>query len=379
MQFNLIATAAFGLEKIVGKELKELGFDDIRMQDSRVNFSGDEMDCAIANVHLRCADRILINMGEFTAVIFEELFQGVKKIEWGEILPKDAFMHVSGKSVRSTLHSVPDCQSIAKKAIIESMKRYYGDIPFKEDGDEYKIEVGILKDTVTMTIDTSGSGLHKRGYRKDSGAAPMKETLAAALVYLSGWDYESPVIDPFCGSGTILIEAAMMARNIVPGLIRTFASENWPLFKEEGVYENVRDGAKRKVRELPDLKLYGYDKDSWVLKTAKHNAEKAGVFENIYFRLRDIADFTSGFPEAYIITNPPYGERLEDEKETGRLMEILGTFRRRFPEYHMSVFTAYKDFEKKFGEKAEKNRKLYNGRLLSYLYQYNVKVPGRNK
>lgn len=370
MDYNLIATATFGLEKIVGNELKELGYDDIKIQDGKVHFSGDEMDVAIANVHLRCADRVLINMGEFKAVTFEELFEGVKAINWGDILPKDAFMHVSGKSVRSTLHSVPDCQSITKKAIIESMKNHYGDVVFKEDGLEYKIEVAILKDLVTMTIDTSGSGLHKRGYRKDSGAAPMKETLASALIYLSGWKFDKPLIDPFCGSGTILIEGALMAKNIAPGLFRTFISENWESFKEDNVYEGVREGAKKAIKERPDLKLYGYDKDSWVLTTAKNNGKKAGVLDNIMFILRDVEDFTTAFEDAVIVTNPPYGERLEEQKEVGRLMEILGTFRKRYPTFSMNIFTAYRDFEKHFGEKAHKNRKLYNGKLLCYLYQY---------
>lgn len=370
MDYKLIATATFGIEKLVANELKELGYEDIRIEDGRVHFHGDEMDIAIANIHLRCADRILINMGEFKAETFEELFQGVKEIEWGDIISRRGFMHLVGKSVKSTLHSVPDCQSIAKKAVIEAMKRKYGDVEFLEDGEEYRIEVALLKNQVTMTIDTSGTGLHKRGYRKDSGAAPMKETLASALVYLSNWDYKTPLIDPFCGSGTILIEAALMARNIPPGLLRTFGAEKWPLFKEEGVFNDVREGAKRAVKEINNLRLFGYDKDSWVLKTAKNNAIKAGVLDNISFNLRDINDFTSGFEEAYIITNPPYGERLEEKREVGRLMEILGTIRKRFPKYNISVFTSYEDFQKHFGEKAMKNRKLYNGKLLCYLYQY---------
>lgn len=370
MDFNLIATATFGLEKVVANELKALGYDELTVENSRVKFSGDEMDVAIANIHLRCADRVLINMGEFKATSFEELYQGVLAIEWGDIIPRNGFMHVNGKSVKSALHSVPDVQSVTKKAIIEAMKRKYPDSQFPEDGPVYKIETAILKDEVTMTIDTSGNGLHKRGYRKDSGAAPLKETLAAAIVLLSGWKGQESVMDVFCGSGTILIEGAMIARDIAPGLNRSFAAETWPNFIEEGVFDDVREGAKGKIKPNNRIFMYGYDKDSWVVKTAKANAEKAGVYENIMFKVRNIEDFSTEFKDAYIMTNPPYGERLEEIDEVKRLMKILGGIRKSNPGFDFSVFTAFKDFEKFYGEKAFKNRKLYNGRLLCYLYQY---------
>ena len=370
MDFNLIATATFGLETLVAKELKALGYEDLTTENGRVKFSGDEMDVAITNTWLRVADRVLINMGEFEATSFEELYQGVLKLPWGDLMPPDAFMHVNGKSVKSKLYSVPDCQSITKKAIVEAMSRTYPNQTFREDGPTYKIEVAILKDHVTMTIDTSGAGLHKRGYRKDSGAAPLKETLAAALVQLSGWKGEKPLFDPFCGSGTILIEAAMMARKIAPGLNRTFTCETWPNFIEENPFELVRAGARAGVDREKELVMTGFDINSWVLNTAKANAKKAGVFNYIFFKERDARNFIESQDPAIIITNPPYGERLDEEKIAQDLSAVLGRIRRNYPAMDLNVFTSLNRFETYFGEKPDKNRKLYNGRLLCYLYQY---------
>lgn len=248
MDFTLIATATFGIEKVVANELKTLGYDDLTIENGRVIFTGDEMDIATCNIWLRTADRVLIRMAEFKAESFEELFQGTKKINWGDIIPADGYMHVTGKSIKSTLHSVPDCQSIVKKAVIESMKEKYGDIVFNEEGAEYKIEVGILKDVVTLTLDTSGQGLHKRGYRENSGAAPMKETLAAALVYLSNWDKSKLLVDPLCGSGTIVIEAAMIGLNMAPGLKREFVSQQWPIIPSD-VWEDARKFAENLIKK----------------------------------------------------------------------------------------------------------------------------------
>lgn len=371
MDYNLIATATFGLEALVAKELKKLGYENLKTFDGKVEFSGDEMDIAIANVHLRCADRVLIKMGEFKAESFEELFQGIKSIKWEDIIPINGIIHVNGKSIKSKLHSVPDNQSIAKKAIVEAMKRKYRIDTFPEDGPLYKIEVALLKDIVTMTIDTSGNGLHRRGYRENSGAAPLKETLAAAMVMLTEWNGDIPLIDPFCGSGTILIEAALIARNMAPGMNRNFVSETWSDdFEEE--FKSIKDSAKKAVNSKK-LQIFGYDKDSWVVNTAKQNAKKAGVFENIYFKVRDVNDFYSDFERAAIISNPPYGERLEDLNEVGKLMSVFGEIRKSRMKWDFSIFTAFKELEKKFGEKSDKNRKLYNGRLLCYLYQYKKK------
>lgn len=370
MDYKLIATATFGLEALVAKELKVLGYEDLVTENGRVKFSGDEMDIAIANTYLRCADRVQINLGEFEATTFEELFQGVLALPWEELMPVNAFMHVNGKSVKSQLHSVPDCQSITKKAIVSAMARKYPIEELKEDGPTFKIEVAILKDHVTMTIDTTGAGLHKRGYRKDSGAAPLKETLAAAIVMLSGWKGDVPLYDPFCGSGTILIEAAMIARDIPPGLNRTFACEAWPQFIEEDPFTMVRKGARSAIDNEKKLSIFGYDKDTWVLNTAKANTKKANVFRDILFRERDAREFKENFAKAAIITNPPYGERLDEEKIAQNLSGTLGGIYRAYPKLDLNVFTALTDFEKYFGRKSDKNRKLYNGRLLCYLYQY---------
>lgn len=368
MEYNLIATTTFGLEGITAKELKTLGYEDVRTETSKVYFSGDEMDIAIANIHLRTADRVLINMAEFEARSFEELFQGTKNVNWSKIIPRNGVMHVVGKSVKSTLYSVPDCQSIVKKAIITRMSEEYGTDNFPENGPVYRIEVAILKDKVTLTIDTSGSGLHKRGYRENSGAAPLKETLAAAMVLLSRWQDKYELIDPFCGSGTILIEAAMIMNNIAPGLNKTFACEEWPTMPKY-IFNQVREGAKRAIKHK-DLKLIGYDIDTWVLRTAENNAIKAGVKEYIDFQKRDFREFSSRNKYGFIITNPPYGERLSDKKEVEQLYSIFGKYKNKYENWDFNILTSYEGFEKPFERKSTKNRKLYNGKLKCYYYQY---------
>ncbi|WP_293976346.1 class I SAM-dependent RNA methyltransferase, partial [uncultured Clostridium sp.] len=236
--YDLIATSTFGIESITAKELRALGYEDLKIENGRVTFEGDEMDIAIANIHLRTADRVLIKMAEFEARSFEELFQGTKKVDWSKLIPVDGVMHVTGKSIKSTLHSVPDCQSIVKKAIVKSMGESYGIEQFSESGPVYKIEVSILKDVVTLTVDTTGPGLHKRGYRELAGIAPLKETLAASMLLISRWNGDFELVDPFCGSGTILIEAAMIALNIAPGVNRNFVCETWPTMDKD-MFESV--------------------------------------------------------------------------------------------------------------------------------------------
>lgn len=368
MEYKLIATTTFGLEGITAKELRTLGYEDIKTDTSRVTFTGDEMDIAIANIHLRTADRVLINMAEFEARSFEELFQGTKKVEWSKIIPINGVMHVNGKSIKSTLHSVPDCQSIVKKAIITSMSESYGIDKFTEDGPVYKIEVAILKDKVTLTIDTSGAGLHKRGYRENSGAAPLKETLAAAMVLMSRWQETYELIDPFCGSGTILIEAAMIMNNIAPGLNREFVCETWPTIPDY-IFNQVREGANRAIKNK-DIKLIGYDIDTWVLRTAQNNAIKAGVSDFIEFQKRDVKEFSTRKKYGFIITNPPYGERLGEKETAEELYKILGNHKRDYKAWEYNIITSYEGFEKPFGIKASKNRKLFNGKLKCYYYQY---------
>lgn len=368
MEYDLIATTTFGLEGITAKELKALGYEDLRTENGKVHFTGDEMDIAIANIHLRTADRILIKMAEFEARSFEELFQGTKNVKWSDIIPIDGIMHVNGKSVKSTLHSVPDCQSIVKKAIVDSMSNSYGISQFEENGPLYKIEVSILKDVVTLRIDTSGPGLHKRGYREEAGAAPLKETLAAAMVLISRWKEDFILVDPFCGSGTILIEAAMIMQNIAPGMCRSFTCETWPTMDSD-VFEQVREGAERAIKNK-DIKLIGYDIDVRILKVARSNAEKAGVSKYIEFQRRDFNDFSNSNRYGVIISNPPYGERLGEKKEVEQLYKIFGSFKKKFFNWDYNVLTSYEGFEGPFGRKSTKNRKLYSGKLKCYYYQY---------
>ncbi len=291
MNYTLIATATFGLEAVVANELKELGYYDLKVENGKVTFEGDERDIVTCNMWLRTADRILIKMGEFKAESFEDLFQGTLKVEWGKFMPVDAFMHIVGKSIKSTLFSVPDCQSIVKKAVVEAMKKEYSTDWFSEDGAEYKIEVGILKDIVTLTVDTSGPGLHKRGYRALAGGAPMKETLAAALVLLSKWDSSRVLADPMCGSGTIAIEAALIGKNIAPGLNRGFAAEKWNIIPKN-LWEENRKFAKNAINNK-DVKILASDIDGSVIKIAKENAEKAGVSECIAFQKIPVKEFSS--------------------------------------------------------------------------------------
>ncbi|MGL4761541.1 MAG: THUMP domain-containing class I SAM-dependent RNA methyltransferase [Sarcina sp.] len=368
MDYNLIATTTFGIEAIAAKELKALGYEDLKIENGRVHFEGDEMDIAIANTWLRTADRVLINAAEFKAESFEELFNKTAEIDWSQYVPVDGKMHITGKSIKSKLYSVPDCQSIVKRAVVKSMQKHYNKEWFDEDGPVYKIEVGILKDIVTLTIDTSGEGLHKRGYRENSGGAPLKETLAASLVLLSRWDSEQTLIDPTCGSGTILIEAAMIANNIAPGLNRKFVSETWPNIDKE-IWDQVRDGARNAIKKNP-IKLIGYDIDGRVMRTARNNTIKAGVDEYIELQRRDIAEFSTPKKHGVIISNPPYGERLGESEEVEMINKRFGKMLRDLPGWDINIITAYPDFEKVINGKANKNRKLYNGRLLCYYYQY---------
>ncbi|MGL4338368.1 MAG: THUMP domain-containing class I SAM-dependent RNA methyltransferase [Turicibacter sp.] len=368
MDYNLIATTTFGIEAVTARELKNLGYEDLKLENGKVHFEGDEMDIAITNTWLRTADRVLIKVAEFSATTFEELFTQTEAIDWSEFVPVDGVMHVVGKSIKSTLHSVPDCQSIVKKAIVKSMQRSYDQEWFEEDGPTFKIEVALLKDVVTLSIDTTGPGLHKRGYREYAGEAPLKETLAASLVYLSRWKPERLLVDPFCGSGTILIEAALIGNNIAPGLNRGFICEEWPQMDAE-IFEQVRDSARKAIK-TNTLRMFGYDIDKSVLRQARINAEKAGVAKAIEFHELDFHKFSSNYKYAYIITNPPYGERLGEEDEVFKLNKKMGIMKRKLDTWDFNVLTSFSKFEKAFGREAGKNRKLYNGRILTRYYQY---------
>jgi len=368
MDYQLIATTTFGIEAVTARELKALGYEDLKLENGKVEFEGDEMDIAITNTWLRTAERVLIKVAEFKATTFEELFEQTTAIDWSDYIPENGEMHVVGKSIKSTLFSVPDCQSIVKKAIIKSMQRTYAQEIFAEDGPKYKIEVALLKDVVTLSIDTSGAGLHKRGYRTDAGEAPLKETLAAALVLLARWNFERVLVDPFCGSGTILIEAALIGNNMAPGLNRCFVCEEWPTM-EADLFEQVRDSAKKAVKGR-SLRLIGHDIDGYVLRKARKNAENAGVSEFIEFHELDFHEFSSKQKYAYLITNPPYGERIGEEEEVFKLNKRLGVLKKKLNTWDFNVITSFSKFEKAFGREADKNRKLYNGRILTRFYQY---------
>jgi len=375
--YTLIATTTFGIEAVTAKELKELGYEDLKVENGRVTFEGDEMDIAICNTWLRTAERLFIKMAEFKAMSFEELFQGTLAVDWGNLIPEDGKMHIVGKSVKSQLHSVPDCQGIVKKAVVEAMKKKYDSEWFSEEGPVYKIEVSILRDIVTLSIDTSGVGLHKRGYREYAGEAPLKETLAAALVLISKWDSSRVLADPLCGSGTIAIEAALIGKNIAPGINRKFVSETWPNMDAD-LWEQVREGAKKTVNQN-EVEILASDIDGSLLRTAIANAEKAGVKDFIKFQKIPMQTFASRQKYGVIITNPPYGERLGEKEEVKKLHVELGEMYSSLNEWSCYVITANTEFQKDFGKKADKNRKLYNGRLLCYYYQYIKEIPRKKK
>ncbi len=370
--YDLIATATFGLESIVAAELKELGYKDIKVEDSKVNFKGTARDICKTNLWLRCADRVLLRVGQFEARSFEELFEKTKALPWADILPKEArFPVAKATSVKSTLFSKSDCQAIVKKAVVESMKSSYECEWFEETGADYEIKVSILKDVVTLTIDTTGDGLHKRGYRAHGNEAPIKETLAAALVKLTKWKGgDQYLIDPTCGTGTILIEAAMIAKNIAPGGNRHFASEKWDIIPE-ALWSDVRDEAYSLEEPDKECHILGSDINPYTLDIARENIELAGVEDCVFVQKLSVADIQSKHKNGIIISNPPYGERMSELKEVQDLYKVMGkVFRERFPTWNYFVITSNTDFEKLFGKRASKNRKLFNGNIQCYYYQY---------
>ncbi len=371
--YTLIATSAFGLESVVASELRELGYSDLKTEDGRVIFTGDEVDIARCNLWLRCADRVLIRLAEFKATDFEQLFQGSLAVKWERLIPENGVMHVTGKSVRSKLYSVPDCQSIVKKAVIEGMKRKYDRSLFSETGPVYKIEIGLLKDNATLTVDTSGDGLHKRGYGEIRGEAPLRETLAAALVKLSRWDRKRLLADPLCGSGTIAIEAALIGRNIAPGLKRTFVSETWPTLPRK-IWQAMRDDAAQKIIDQP-LEIFASDMDITVFRQAVANAENAGVDKYITFQKKPVEEFSSKRKFGCVITNPPYGERLGTKESTENLYRSMGKIFLKLDTWSFFILTSHPEFQKYFGKTATRNRKLYNGRIKCYFYQYFGPLP----
>ena len=367
--YKLVATSAMGLESIVADEVKELGFQT-KSENGKIYFEGDETAIARTNMWLRVADRVRIIVGEFTATTFDDLFEQTKSLPWEQYLPVDAKFPVAGKSVKSTLYSTPDCQAIVKKAIVERLKSAYGRIGFlDETGPLFKLEVSILKDKVTLTIDSSGAGLHKRGYRIGQGDAPLKETMAAALVKLTRWNPDRPFVDPFCGSGTIAIEAAMIGQQIAPGYNRDFSSEEWPWMKQE-IWDRVREEAEDLAKYDQPLDITGFDVDPKMIKIAQQNAVEAGFMDLIRFEQRDVSDLTVEGLNGVLVGNPPYGERLGEIEEAEELARIIGHIMDKYPSWSVYMLSSLENFETMYGKKATKKRKLFNGFIRTDFYQY---------
>ncbi len=368
-QIELIATSTFGLEAVVKRELLDLGYKDLKVDNGKVTFKATERDIPKTNLWLRSADRVLLKMGEFKATTFDELFEKTKELPWDEWITEDGEFTVEGKSVNSQLFSISDCQAIVKKAVVEKLKNKYHREWFEETGAKFTIEVSLLKDIATLTIDTSGEGLHKRGYRLKSVKAPLKETLAAALVQLSYWNKDRLLIDPFCGSGTIPIEAAMIGKNIAPGLNRNFASEGWPRVKKE-YWQDARREAWDVMLLGERLNILASDIDEKAIKIAKKNAEIIALEEDIKFIRADFRDLDIQEEYGVIITNPPYGERIGEKKEIEQLYIDMGNKFRKLDTFSIYVLTSNEDFEKLYGKVADRRRKLYNGRIKVDYYQY---------
>ena len=379
MKLELIATATFGLEAVVKREIEALGYKIIRSEDAKITYMGDERAIARSNLWLRSADRVLLKMGEFKALEFEDLFQQTKAIAWEDIIPADGKFTVTGTSVKSKLHSVPACQSIVKKAIVERLGSFYCIDRFEETGAEYTVKVTILKDRVTLTIDTSGTGLHKRGYRVCDVAAPIKETLAAAMVQLSFWKAGRLLVDPCCGSGTIPIEAAMIGRNIAPGLNRKFASQEWDIIPPE-IWKEERKAAFEAIDYDAGIRIEASDISGRAVEAAIENAAEAGVDDCIEFKKMDMARLTAEEEGGIVITNPPYGERIGEKKQIEAIYSAYNEFYRKNPTWSLFMVTTDKEVENKiFGRPADRRRKLYNGRLEVCYYQFHGQKPGRKQ
>ena len=377
--YELIAPCHFGLEAVLKREIYDLGYEITRVEDGRVTFTGDAEAICRANLFLRTAERVLIQVGRFTATTFDELFEGTKALPWEEYLPQDArFWVKKASSIKSKLFSPSDIQSIVKKAVVDRLKGHFGISWFSEDGADYPLRVFLLKDEVTVTIDTTGNSLHKRGYRTMAGAAPLSETLAASLIMLTPWHGDRVLVDPFCGSGTFPIEAAMMAANIAPGMNREFLSQEWSTLVPKKVWYEAVEEAQDLVDLDVETTIQGYDIDEKVIAVARENARRAGVDKLIHFQRRPVAQLNHPKKYGFIITNPPYGERLEDKKDLPALYGQIGEAYARLDNWSMYLITSYEDAERYIGRKADKNRKLYNGMIRTYFYQFlGAKPPKR--
>ncbi len=379
MKLELIATATFGLEAVVRREIEALGYKVLSTEDGKVTFLGDERAIARTNLWLRTSDRVQIKLAEFKALEFEELFQQMKGIAWEEWIPIDGRFTVNGQSVKSKLSSIPAVQSVCEKALIERLKETYPVERFEKTGAPFDVKVSLLKDRATVTLDTTGAGLNKRGYRRLIGKAPIKETMAAAMIMLSFWKPDRVLIDPCCGSGTIPIEAAMIAKNIAPGLGRKFTAEEWDAVPTE-IWKRERANAYKEMKNDIELKIIGSDIDPEAVKIAMLNAEEAGVDDCIVLKASDVAEMNSEEPSGVVITNPPYGERIGDARDIGHIYEAFKRFFAKNPSWSLFAVTSDKNIEKlTFGRPADRRRKLYNGRLEVCYYQFHGQRPPKHE
>jgi putative N6-adenine-specific DNA methylase len=377
---ELIAPCHFGLEAVLKREIQDLGYEIAQVEDGRVTFYGDDKAICRANIFLRTAERVLLKVATFPARTFDELFERTKALPWEDYIPKDGkFWVAKAASVKSKLFSPSDIQSIMKKAMVERLKSAYHISWFEENGASYPLRVFLLKDMVTIGIDTSGISLHKRGYRQLAGKAPITETLAAALIMLTPWNKERVLVDPFCGSGTFPIEAAMMAANIAPGMNRSFLAENWTNLIPKNFWYHAVDEANDAILENVECDIQGYDIDGDVLQAARKNAMDAGVSHMIHFQQRSVANLRHPKKYGFIITNPPYGERLEEKQALPALYHDFGESFRKLDSWSAYMITSYEETERYFGRKADKNRKIYNGMIKTYYYQFLGPKPPRRR
>lgn len=379
-QFELIAPCHFGLEAVLKREIIDLGYEISQVEDGKVTFLGDEQAVAYANMFLRTAERVLLKVGQFTARTYDELFENTKALPWEEYIPSNGkFWVKKASSIKSKLFSPSDIQSIMKKAMVERLKQQYRKEWFEEDGASYPVRVSLMKDVMTVAIDTTGISLHKRGYRKLQSKAPISETLAAALIMLTPWKKDRILVDPFCGSGTFLIEAAMMASNMAPGMNRSFLAEDWKELIPRRHWYDALEEAQDLVDTNLDMDLQGFDIDGEVVKNARENAAAAGVDHLIHFQQREVAKLRHPKKYGFLITNPPYGERLEDKEMLPDLYRQIGQVYQGLDSWSMYLITSYEEAERYIGRKADKNRKIYNGMIRTYYYQFlGPRPPKRN-
>lgn len=380
-KIELVAPCHFGLEAVLKKEILDLGYEIVRVEDGRVTFAGDEDAICRANIFLRTAERILLKVGQLHAVTFDELFEGIKALPWENYIPSDGkFWVAKASSVKSKLFSPSDIQSIVKKAIVERLKGIYSLQWFPETGAEYPIRISFMKDEAVVCLDTTGLSLHKRGYRTMVSKAPIKETLAAALLMLTPWHKDRILVDPFCGSGTFPIEAAMMAADIAPGMNRSFLAEDWKHLVQRKCWYEANEEAQDRVNLNIDTDIQGFDIDPEALKAARANAKMAGVDKLIHFQQRPVKELRHPKPYGFIITNPPYGERLEEKENLAQLYREIGESYARLDKWSMYLITSYEKAENDIGRKADKNRKIYNGMLKTYYYQFlGPRPPKKNQ